>query len=195
MPSSNKTQHLLLNKWLGTDKPKKDDFNSDNQKIDEACRLLSQSIELLESTVQNKIGISEQALSSLSASLSASISSHTGNNGIHVTQSEKDAWSNNSGAILGSYQGDGTTSRKITLGFEPLFVFLFPAGDGLARANWTGLMLSMNSGCITKLGSSLGMTLNSDGFTVEYYYPGGVDGFQIKNNAPGVKYIYLAFKQ
>lgn len=38
MPSTNKTQFLNLNSWLGTDKPKRDDFNSDNQKIDSAVQ-------------------------------------------------------------------------------------------------------------------------------------------------------------
>lgn len=190
MPSNNKTLHLQLNKWLGSDKPKKDDFNSDNQKIDEACRLLSQSIDLLESAVQSGSKASEQAL----ASLSASISAHTGNFGVHVTQSEKDVWANSSGTVLGSYQGNGQTSQKITLGFEPMFVFIFPTSEGIVRANWVGQVLSINSGCVTGLGSSVGMTRNSDGFTVESH-PGGYDGFQINHNASGVKYIYLAFKQ
>lgn len=190
MPSNNKTLHLQLNKWLGSDKPKKDDFNSDNQKIDEACRLLSQSVELLESAVQSGSKVSEQAL----ASLSASVSAHTGNLGVHVTQSEKDAWSSSSGAILGSYQGNGQTSQKIALGFAPMFVWIFPVNDGIMRANWVGLMLSASSGCVSTLGSSLGMTRNSDGFTVESH-PGGYDGFHINHNASGVKYIYIAFKQ
>lgn len=191
MSSSNKTLHLQLNKWHGSDKPKKDDFNSDNQKIDEACRLLEQSIALLESAVKTGDKANEQAV----GALSAAVASHTANSGMHVTQNEKDAWSSNSGAILGSYQGDGNTTQKITLGFAPLFVFVFPVGDGLARVNWTGQMFAMNSGCVTSLGASYGMVLNSDGFTVEYRSPGGADGYQIKHNAPGVKYVYLAFKQ
>ena len=36
MPSSNKTTHLQLNSFIGSDKPKMDDFNYDNQKIDAA---------------------------------------------------------------------------------------------------------------------------------------------------------------
>lgn len=38
MPSTNKTAFLGLNKWLGSDKPKMEDFNSDNQKIDNAIK-------------------------------------------------------------------------------------------------------------------------------------------------------------
>lgn len=36
MASSNVTENLQLNQWQGADKPKMADFNSDNQKIDEA---------------------------------------------------------------------------------------------------------------------------------------------------------------
>lgn len=36
MPSSNKTQKLGLNSFVGSDKPKMDDFNYDNQKLDTA---------------------------------------------------------------------------------------------------------------------------------------------------------------
>lgn len=38
MPSTNKTSFLALNKWNGEDKPKRDDFNSDNILIDNAIK-------------------------------------------------------------------------------------------------------------------------------------------------------------
>ena len=38
MPSTNKTAHLGLNQWIGSDKPRKDDFNADNAAIDQAIR-------------------------------------------------------------------------------------------------------------------------------------------------------------
>ena len=34
MPTNNKTQNLHLNSWLGTDKPKREDFVSDNEILD-----------------------------------------------------------------------------------------------------------------------------------------------------------------
>lgn len=36
MASSNHTEHLKLNQWIGSDKPKMHDFNLDNAKIDAA---------------------------------------------------------------------------------------------------------------------------------------------------------------
>ncbi len=38
MPSTHKTPFLGLNKWLGSDKPKMEDFNTDNQKLDNAIK-------------------------------------------------------------------------------------------------------------------------------------------------------------
>ncbi len=37
MPSTYKTGHLGLNRWLGSDKPKRTDFNDDNERVDAAC--------------------------------------------------------------------------------------------------------------------------------------------------------------
>ncbi|RPF42273.1 hypothetical protein EDD70_2614 [Hydrogenoanaerobacterium saccharovorans] len=38
MPSTHKTPFLNLNQWLGSDKPKRDDFNQDNINIDNNIR-------------------------------------------------------------------------------------------------------------------------------------------------------------
>ena len=40
MPSTNKTPNLQLNNWVGSDRPKREDFNSDNTKIDTAYKSL-----------------------------------------------------------------------------------------------------------------------------------------------------------
>ena len=42
MASTNKTEHLGLNAWLSTDKPKREDFVRDNQLIDGAVSTVSQ---------------------------------------------------------------------------------------------------------------------------------------------------------
>ena len=46
MPSTNKTPFLGLNKWQGTDKPKMNDFNTDNQLIDAAVQQHTQRTDL-----------------------------------------------------------------------------------------------------------------------------------------------------
>lgn len=37
MSSTNKTPNLQLNDWVGTDVPQREDFNTDNRRIDGAC--------------------------------------------------------------------------------------------------------------------------------------------------------------
>jgi hypothetical protein len=44
MASTDNTQYYQLNQWISTDKPQMVDFNSDNQKIDQALNELSESI-------------------------------------------------------------------------------------------------------------------------------------------------------
>ena len=43
MPSSSKTNYLSLNHWSAGDKPKMADFNSDNQRIDNAIQAHEQN--------------------------------------------------------------------------------------------------------------------------------------------------------
>ena len=38
MPSTHKTAHLNLNQWIGSDKPKREDFCDDNLKVDTAIK-------------------------------------------------------------------------------------------------------------------------------------------------------------
>lgn len=38
MPSTNKTAFLGLNQWLGTDKPKREDFNNDNLNVENSVK-------------------------------------------------------------------------------------------------------------------------------------------------------------
>ncbi len=38
MPSTHKTDYLGLNQWLGSDKPKRTDFNEDNERVDAAVQ-------------------------------------------------------------------------------------------------------------------------------------------------------------
>lgn len=59
MSSSNKTSYLGLNQWTGDDKPKREDFNSDNEKVDLAYKLLSQgTFDVSRIELSTKSGIS-----------------------------------------------------------------------------------------------------------------------------------------
>lgn len=67
MASSNKTTYLGLNRWLGTDKPKREDFNADNQKIDTKVQQLFTTI----SGQGDAIGGHDTAISGLTDQVAA----------------------------------------------------------------------------------------------------------------------------
>lgn len=188
IPSTNKTLFLQLNKWLGYDKPKKDDFNADNQKIDEACRVFSQDIEQLEAA--QAANASVQALNTLSSALNG----HSTDKDMHVTAAEKTAWSNGAGFVTGYYTGNGATTQKITLGYQPRFGAVFPVGDGVGRVSWAAEQYQANTCFMSPHGCSLGITLNNDGFTVQHSSMGGIDGFTLKLNTLDVRYVYFLWK-
>lgn len=201
--------HLQLNNWLGQDKPKKDDFNSDNQILDEAYRKLSKSVEKLESSQKDGIfadsGLLEAHTGDSSIHVTADdkagwdsagmiLDSHKDDSSIHVTAGEKEAWSSSSGFIMGTYQGSGSSSQKITLGYQPRFGIVFAAGDGIVHPAWTTQLIHTLCGFISKMGCSLGLVLNSDGFTAEQSMMGGFDGLSIKFNNSGTTYVYVLWK-
>lgn len=193
---------MKLNKWLGYDKPKKDDFNYDNQKIDEACLALSNSVEKIE-TAQAALKAAQVSLEAAQSSnasaqalntLSSSLTSHSGNTTVHVTAAEKTAWSSGAGFVTGYYTGDGNSTKKITLGYQPRFGLIFAVNDGVGRVNWTSEQYHGNTGFMSQNGCSLGVALNTDGFTVQHSAMGGADGFSVKLNASGVNYGYFLWK-
>lgn len=190
---------MQLNKWLGADKPKKDDFNNDNQKIDEACRLLSQSVEQLDYAQKNNSYATAQSLSAHTGNSSihvseSALSSHTDNSGIHVTAAEKSLWSGGAGLSIGYYTGDGGVSQSISLGFQPKFGLIFEVNEGIARITWSNDMLQTHFGCMSQLGCSLGISLNPTGFTVTHSAMGTVDGFALKFNVTGARYVYFIWR-
>ena len=69
MPSTNKTTNLNLNQWIGTDKPKREDFISDNNILD---TVISGHIN------NNDIHVTETLLSQLSSSVSLGMTFGTG---------------------------------------------------------------------------------------------------------------------
>lgn len=177
MPSSNKTAHLALNKWLGSDKPKKDDFNSDNALIDAACRNLAQRVDAASETV---------------AAGGEALSAHTADAAAHVTAAERAAW--NAGRdpmVIGTYVGNGAVTRKIPVSFPIRFGMLYAVGKGSSEANWTISETRVYYAYFGKQGSSRGVTLNSDGFTVAHTLTKPADGCMYKYNETDVTYVYV----
>jgi len=208
MPSSNKTLHLALNKWIGTDKPKKDDFNDDNQIIDEAMNAISARVQSLDGIIEGLDGAVNTTLAAHTSdsaahvtgaektswnNTAANLSSHQSNSGIHVTAAEKESWSKGAELVVGSYTGNGSNQQKITLGFHAQFGLIFAVNDGIVRSGWASSQLFTNCGCISRLGCSLGLSLQSDGFTASYAI-NSPDGNAPRLNTSNVQYIYFIWK-
>jgi len=62
MPSSKKTPNVLLNRWLGSDKPKKDDFNEDNEILDYQLGDLRGQVEQANAAAQSMVGTAKTEL-------------------------------------------------------------------------------------------------------------------------------------
>lgn len=76
MASTNKTEHLSLNQWVLTDKPRMDDFNSDNQKLDQAVG---------EHTADTTLHITSSERSKWNGAPKLAVGTYVGNNALTRT--------------------------------------------------------------------------------------------------------------
>lgn len=191
MPSSNKTLHLELNKWLGSDKPKKDDFNADNQKLDTACRQLSEQLGQLAENQQNGHQSNAQAV----AALGNGVTAHIENASVHVTAAEKALWNTpaSGGFTIGTYVGDGNVTKTITLGFRPQLGLVFPASQPPTRATFVSGQIHIYQGFMSASGATEGVELTSDGFRVGNT-TNAMDGYAVKLNTTSQAYVYAVWK-
>ena len=101
--ASNHTEHFSLNQWLPDDQVKRTDFNEDNAKIDAALNDLSG-------------GLAEKADQAALDALAAEVAKK-------ATTAALEALSKKLASmpclVTGTYTGDGTDSRLISLGFQP----------------------------------------------------------------------------
>lgn len=105
MPSSYKTPYLKLNRWVGSDKPKRDDWNTDNERIDTGVQTVSQELE-----------------------------KHLVDEVSHITKKERVRWNQGHAHYTYLYTGDGTAARNIDLGENISFGLIFPIGKPLVNA-------------------------------------------------------------
>ena len=172
--ASNQTSNYGLNQWEATDEVLRTDFNADNAKIDTA---LSEKADAAEVTAlsQTVDGKAEQAdLESLTQ---------------QVTQLEGLPQ-----MVTGTYTGDGSESRFISLGFTPkvILVFLasgYPANPyvnfyfgGLAFLDYPVRLNHDASGTTV-------LQIEEGGFRVYYNWDDG-----IRTNQNKAKFYYLAWK-
>ena len=153
MSSSNKTSYLGLNQFVGSDKPKMEDFNADNRLLDEK----------MQQHVQSQLHLTEQQRERLE----------------------------NPGYLIGSYTGDGTTKRTISVAQPIGFGFVFMVGEGLHYAVTTLGENHIFSAVMAPQGCSKGVSITSGGFTVLQSGSSTPDGKKNMLNQSGKKYIYL----
>ena len=167
MPSSNKTLHLHLNKWEGGDKPKKDDFNGDNQKIDDAYGNLAGAV--TQATV------------------------HAGDTAAHIAPAERTLWNGKANITVGTYVGNGASTRHIALGEAPQFGMVYAVAQPLVKAFWDSYNIHNFVGFFSAMGCSEGLALDSTGFTVTHHATNRPTGHTLKQNENGVTYAYVVW--
>lgn len=165
MSSTLKTNHYSLNSWIGSDKPKREDFNYDNQKIDGALHTLATGLE-----------------------------THQEDEVAHITAAERTAWQDKLSLATGSYVGDGQTNRAITLGYKPKAVLVFQDWTPLVTCNFPSSMALANAGIAIEAGGTSGMTVFATGFSVMNVTTTNPAGYAPRLNSSGVTYYYLVLK-
>jgi hypothetical protein len=169
-------------------------------------QLLSQSLSSLSANVSGITGTVNghtQNIAALGAAqsgfaASSSLNSHTGNAAVHCTAAEKALWNSqnanqNSNWVFGTFNGDSAATRKITLGYAPKFVLVFPANYPLFEAAFTTGALYVYSAAGIQNNAAKGLRLETDGFTVVYSTAVNA-GASVRTNQSGITYGYLVCK-
>ena len=176
--ASNHTEHFSLNQWLPDDQVKRTDFNEDNAKIDAALNDLSG-------------GLAEKADQAALDALAAEVAKKATTAALETVSKKLAAMPC---LVTGTYTGDGTDSRLISLGFQPK-ALLVMREEGYSARPYTddyygGLALPGKPVCLqTSYGTDYILTIESKGFRVYY----NRDRY-ILSNQKDTNYYYLAWK-
>ena len=114
--------------------------------------------------------------------------SHIRNEVIHVTQEDKDKW--NELFITGSYFGNGSNPRTISLDFKPSVVFAFAAGMPAVRPDFDKATAKSYFAFATQASTS-GFVITSNGFRIENSTSSTTS---LAMNEMGMIYCYMAFR-
>lgn len=176
--ASNHTEHFSLNQWLPDDQVKRTDFNEDNAKIDAALNDLSG-------------GLAEKAGQAALDALAAEVAKKAATAALEALSQKLASMPC---LVTGTYTGDGTDSRLISLGFQPK-ALLVMREEGYSARPYTddyygGLALPGKPVCLqTSYGTNYILTIESKGFRVYY----NRDRY-ILSNQKDTNYHYLAWK-
>ena len=176
--ASNHTEHFSLNQWLPDDQVKRTDFNEDNAKLDAALNDLSG-------------GLAEKADQAALDALAAEVAKKATTAALETVSKKLAAMPC---LVTGTYTGDGTDSRLISLGFQPK-ALLVMREEGYSARPYTddyygGLALPGKPVCLqTSYGTDYILTIESKGFRVYYN-----NSRHTISNQKEANYYYLAWK-
>ena len=180
--ASNHTTNDQLCQWQADDQVKRTDFNEDNAKIDSALKGLSDGLAAAQAEKAD-----QSALDALAAEVAKK-----------ATTAALEALSQKLASmpclVTGTYTGDGTDSRLISLGFQPK-ALLVMREEGYSARPYTddyygGLALPGKPVCLqTSYGTDYILTIESKGFRVYY----NRDKY-VFCNQKDTNYHYLAWK-
>ena len=173
--ATNQTANYQLNQWEPTDQVLRTDFNADNAKLDAALanKAETETVSALQTVVAAKA--EQAALSALAA---------------RVTALEARPY-----IVTGTYTGDGTASRFISLGFTPKALLVFRQEGYPADAytdNLYGGMALPDTPVRVLVSPNYYvpvLSIAEGGFQV--YYDSGDD---VRSNQEDVVYHYMAWK-
>jgi len=217
MPSSMKTPKLSLNRWLGSDKPKMEDFNEDNRLIDQWAENMRREIDLSSAQLREEIeeavriakensgGDFENQINSLRSTLEASISqtagdlsTHAASLASHLNSTDRGAW-NSQRISIQTYVGNGEASRSVLVGFRPAGGFVFAVGEPIISMMWNQQQANIwgaffGSNTTLDFGGG-GVGINIHGIQVTNNLTAGIGGFAYKLNENGVRYAIICWRQ
>ena len=206
--SARKTENYQLNQWEASDQVLREDFNRDNTLLDSALALLAEQVSTkAETSALNALStrVNKKAdMETLTAVLqklnlkadSSSVTSLSQTVSQKAESSRVEAVAASVPKILcGSYTGNGSESRFISIGFTPKAV-LVVGQDGSTHYNeghayhYGGLAIT-GGPSKTRDGLTV-LSVEHNGFTV-YYQSGGSNWLSYAHsNSSGRVYYYIA---
>lgn len=213
--STGKTENYQLNQWAASDQVLREDFNRDNTLLDSALALLAEQVSTkADTTALNSLStrvnkkadmetvtailqrVNQKADSSTVTSLSQTVTALSQTVSQKAESSRVEAVAASVPKILcGSYTGNGSESRLISLPFTPKAVLVM-GKDGSTHYNeghayhYGGLAIT-GGPSVTRDNLNV-LAVATNGFTV-YYQHGGSNWLSYAHsNADGWVYYYIA---
>lgn len=182
MASSNKTPHLGLSSWIGSDIPKMEDFNTDNALVDAA---VTQLREQLDSIGQGGGGEGGE---------DPRLNAHLADGQAHLSQEDR-ALLEAGAPEIGTYTGDGNPFQGIVLGYRPRYGFVFAQDTPIMTLNAGGTAQFTHFAVMSRQGCTSGVETTVVGFKAMQLGSANENGqTSIGLNQNGQTYVYIAWR-